>query len=599
MKKKIFVLPLLAIVCSTLAGCSEKKESSIKLFYAYSNENLLSDLDYFDINTDEDQYLKFKDRDYTLRMHTAKGETEAIQLMIHTTEYIDEFDFELPDLVSEEGNIISHNNLEVFAEWYQFTTGTNEVSSYKGYYPDAIVPLENYKWRRMNYIQENRNQGLYFKLSTTYETAPGFYKGNGKLTLDKKKYDIPFEVTVYDIEMPEEVHARTAYGLWYDQLVYGEKTNSLEMQEAYYDFMVERRISPLEMPPAKTNTPEVFAESVYERIANNPKITTTRIPILTGSFGDGTIVRDYLQALINKNLALRAAGDNTTDLFKKVIFYIDDEPTAQRADLMKMHDKFIYETKLELIGQLSAYPDLQNSFLKINNIVTTPYYKDYVATEELGGVQTWCPQYIEFQLPSQRQAYRERQASADRSCGEEVWWYGCMGPISPYPSYHLDANLLNAQIISYMQFDYHIDGRIYWSVNYYSKLVGEKQINSRDLWYDPISYLRTAGDGYMLYPGVEFGVFGPISTLRFETVLAGNEDAEYLYMIEQHIDDYNEAKGTNLDVRVLLHDRFARLYKNMIPIDDHDVFDNVRLEIVQLLEDMNHNRDVAIQSLIG
>ncbi|MCQ3035818.1 MAG: DUF4091 domain-containing protein, partial [Bacilli bacterium] len=261
-------------------------------------------------------------------------------------------------------------------------------------------------------------------------------------------------------------------------------------------------------------------------------------------------------------------------------------------------DKIIFDLKKELCEQLKDYPDLYESFTHIENLVTIQYTDELVATNEEGGVECWCPQFQHFQTPENRELYKQRMVSNDRDFGEHVWWYGCMDPQTPYPSYHLDADLLNSRLIKYMQYDYEIQGNIFWNVCYYSKYT-RGFTTSRDIWHDPISWANCAGDGQLVYPGVTYGIDGPITTLRMESILAGNEEYEYQWLIEQKVNEYNTQKGTSYNVRELLQKYYKRLYKNVIAYDSDEEFDAVRLELLDVLETLNHDLDAGMAKLLA
>ena len=595
MKNKSLLLVAVACMCTSLVGCKQtkKEETKNKIWFAYSTENLLGDKNYFDGEEMNERYQK---RDKTLRFSCIKNENEAAQLMITADEYISSFDFELPDVSGPKGTI-SKDHFSVVAAYYMNIDYSNEKTASSGYYPDALIPLSNYKFRRMNFIDKGHNQALYINLKTDKDTLSGEYKGTGKLHLNDSVIDIPFEVTVYDVTLPDAVHQNSAFGLWYDQTIKGEMNNySTEMDSIYYEFLVDKRISPREMPPALTSSFDDFVESFTEMVAKNDRVASARIPIDTYNFSASN-VELILQKMIDKNLELRASGDNETNLFAKSFFYMDDEPYPEVFETVRLHDKTIFDTKKLLCSQLYSYPDLYESFTKIPNVVTREYLSELVATNTKGGVQTWCPLATFFQTPENRALYRQRQESTDRDFGEHVWWYTCCDPISPYPNYHLDANLMYTRMVTYMQYDYNIEARIFWDTNYYSKYSRGDTL-SRDIWTDPISWQLCAGDGMLMYPGYTFGIYGPITTQRLENILASNEEYEYLWMIDQKVQEYNELKGKHYVTNELLNKYYSRLFTNVIANTDTDNFENVRLELLTLLETFYADLDKGMGILL-
>ena len=594
MKNNHILLIAIASMCISLVGCkANKTKSENKIWYAYSTENLISDKDYFDEENNSEIYAN---RDKTLRFSCLKNENEGAQLMITAGEHISSFDFELPDVTGSNGTI-SKENFSVSAAYYMNIDYSNEKYASSGYYPDALIPLSNYKFRRMNFIDKGRNQALYINLKTDKDTPAGEYKGTGKLHLNDEVIDIPFEVKVYDAVLPDAVHQNSAFGLWYNETVKGELDNySPEMDVIYYNFLVDKRISPREMPPALTQTFDAFVESFTEMVVSNERVASARLPIDGYNFSPAN-VESILQKLITKNLALRAAGNNDINLFEKAFFYIDDEPYPDVFELVKYHDKTIFDVKKLLCSQLYSYPDLYESFTRIPNVVTREFLNELVATNTEGGVQTWCPLMTFFQIPENRALYRQRQSSTDRDFGEHVWWYTCCDPISPYPNYHLDASVMLARVLRYMQYDYNVEAMIFWDTNYYSKYSRGETLD-RNIWTDPISWQLCAGDGMLMYPGYTFGINGPITTQRLENILASNEEYEYLWMIDQKVQEYNELKGKHYIANELLNKYYERLFTDMIANTDTDNFENVRIELLNLLESLYANLETGMDVLL-
>ena len=593
MKNKQLLSLLLVPMCISLTGCKTgSKTGDTHIWWSYAAENLISDWDYFDASLEENEpYMK---RDKTLRFNCMKNENEGVQLMISPNKYIQSFDFELPDVTGPNGTI-TKDNFSVAVAYYMNIDFSNERLCLSGLYPDALVPLNRYKARRLNYIEGGYNQALYINLKTNENTPAGEYKGTGKLIIDGETIDIPFEVNVYDATMSNANHIKSCFLIWYELIVNGEKKNAgPEMNQKYFDFLVTKRLSPGELPPELKTNNQVLVDNYFEKVAKDERVSAGRL-MSNGTYSKEN-ARDLLQRMINKSIQLRQQGDTTTNAFKKAFFYIDDEPGAERYEVVKQHDKELFELKKELAPQLASYPDLYESFTHMENIVTTPYNETLVATNEEGGVECWCPQAQNFQTPQSRELYKSRQNSTDRDFGEHVWWYVCNDPIMPYPNYHLDANVITAREFRYMHYNYGINGTLFWNVCYYCK---EKAnfVGPRDLWNDPISWESCAGDGMLVYPGLTFGINGPITTLRMENILAGNEEYEYLWMINQKVQEYNAAHGTDYEANTLLEKYYSKLYTNMISNLDVDALEEVRTELLSVIEALYRNLDDGMSML--
>ncbi len=157
-------------------------------------------------------------------------------------------------------------------------------------------------------------------------------------------------------------------------------------------------------------------------------------------------------------------------------------------------------------------------------MVTTAYNEDLLGSDTEGGVQAWCPQFQHWHTQKQRDEYYARQNTTDRLMGEEAWWYGCNNPKVPFPTYHLDDDLIGSRVLSWMQFDYDCDGNLYWCVN----------VSKDDMWEKAYA-IESAGEGNLTYPAVKFRQKAPLSTLRLESIRKGQEDYEYFWMMEHMI----------------------------------------------------------------
>ena len=598
-KKVVSLCSVLLIVASMLISCGKTPEpedpaavtDDVKLWWAYNTENFMQDSEY--------DY----DRDSTLRLYGIKGDVESIQLMITPEKDVLDYNFTMGDIATESGAVISSDHFEIYAEHYMSVMSSYNPNSFFGYYPDALVPMENYRFRRYNSINAGKNQGIWLNMNIPVDAQAGTYTGEGKLTLDGKEYAIPVELTVYNVTMPEEVHAQSSYLIWYDFVASGEGDASPEMYESYFWFLANKRIMSDLPGPHVTNDYAAYADYVAENFAENPKIPCYGLPYAV-EFIDGVShlnedrVLDMLNQLADKNIELRQAGNDSIDLFKKAYYYLGsicDEPDSpEDFELVRESDLIITKAKFTVAERLNNYPDLKESLLSLKHIVTTSYSEEMIGTDTQGGVQTWCPKYRFFHTEAQRQDYIDRQNSQDRLMGENVWWYGCLDPRAPYPTYHLDDNLISSRVVSWMQYDYGIEGELYWCVNWYTSHTGV-----RDVWTDAETVPQTPGDGYLVYPGREFGVKGPISTLRLESIRESREDYEYLWLFEQKIEEYNRANGTAYDANALLGTYFDGLYEGTIPVRDSDAFHQKRLALLDAVEALCTDLNATVESLIN
>lgn len=596
MKKILSWILLVIMIAAVFAGCGKKtaeiteptliQPENATLWYGYNTERFMQDTLY----TEE-----MESRDYTLRMYGIRGDVESVQLMITPDEDVSVYRLEVNDLVNDQGKKLSKKKIEVFAQWYVNVEASYNTSAGYGYYPDALVPISVMEKQKLNTISAGMNQGIWINVTIPENTAPGLYQGICELQLDEEVYEIPMELTVYDATMPEEVHARSCFLIWYDCMERAEGSYSGPIAQAYYDLLIQKRIMPMFPESSITNNYDTFVTWVVNNVAENPKVSAYALPSASESDENGNLilsrskVMELLTKIAVKNVLLRQAGNGDIDLFQKAYYYIIDEPTGQALELVKVYDLILTECKFAVAdAYLKDYPDLYNSLVGLPHIVTTAYNEDLIGSDTQGGVHTWCPQFQFWQTQAQRDQYHERQNTTDRLMGEGAWWYGCNNPAAPFPTYHLDDELIAPRVLSWMQYDYGCEGNLYWCVNY----------SQADMWENAYEIGGAVGEGNLTYPASKFGLNAPLSTLRLESIREGCEDYEYFWMIEQMILQYNEAHSTDYDPEELMASLYEDLYDGMIPTrGEPELFMERRLAVLEILELMTADPASAIAKL--
>ena len=76
-----------------------------------------------------------------------------------------------------------------------------------------------------------------------------------------------------------------------------------------------------------------------------------------------------------------------------------------------------------------------------------------------------------------------------------------------------------------MAAEYDVIGNLNWGVNSYGE-------NTED-YYQYVGDQRARGEGYIFYPGAEYGIYGPVETLRLHTYRDGIEEFEFFYALKE------------------------------------------------------------------
>lgn len=587
-----------------IAGCSKESKVQMKdveLWSATNTQNIMRD----DPIPEEAKL--------SLSMEGMKGETESTQLMITPKNNVSSYHVEVSDLKTDKGDVISSENIEVFAEHYVETKNSSMKTPkttymYVGWYPDALVPIDRYEKRKENIISAGTNQGIWFNVNIPADAVSGEYEATVSLIVDEQSCEIPLTLKVYNLTIPEEMHTTSSFGLWYDYISYGEDgKSSKELSENYYWFMANKRVTPQTVPEDGYGTPEEFANYIVE-FAQNKIVSGYYLPYKSEDVDGMTVINkqyliDVLTAVINKNIDLWNSGDHKTDLLKKAYVYawkIVDEPKVTQAAQIKACDRIVTEAKNTVKPLLADYPELAESLNALKNVVSVISYDEVFAGDETtGGIQTWCTYVSELGVGSVEKVLKTRVSESTRSNKESIWWYHCADPGNPYTSFFTDDNLISTRTITWMQKAKDVSGYLYWCTNFYRKcesFAGGSYV-TRNVWEDPNTFETRNGDGQLIYPGSRYGLDTPISTLRLESTREANEDYELLWMFENQIEVLNQKYNKQYDSEKILNTYYSRIFDGVVPKTDSEEFRAVRSELLQLLDDMYNNPEEAMTIL--
>ncbi|MCQ2603238.1 MAG: hypothetical protein MJ193_04850, partial [Clostridia bacterium] len=384
-------------------------------------------------------------------------------------------DFELQNGTGK----IDKSNIEVLAERYievkAPSSQSKQAAMFSGWYPDALVPIDAYIATRENKIKSGNNQGIWINVSIPCDAVAGNYIANCTLTLDGIDVNVPIEVKVFDIAMPENNNVKTAFAIWFDQIGKGEIYEDedgypIDWDEIYYEFLLSKRITPLtsltlSSTPSESNYNTLVNEIV--RLTRDKRVACFDLPYGQEGHPDyGKVINKstmvgLLTAMAEKNMELVDGGEDI-NLFEKAFYYfgsIIDEPSVSKLDAVKYCDLCVTQAKQEVAVLLADYPELQASLLAMQHVITTKVSDAFAGNETEGGVQTWCCEaqnYTKTDLLS----IKERQESTERySQGEGFWIYTTCNSNNPYPSLQLDDTLLSRRVIYWMMNNYDMMAR--------------------------------------------------------------------------------------------------------------------------------------------
>lgn len=561
MKKTISFIMAMFLVFPILASCNGQsaKSENVKVYTLLASEKYMQDEE---ITFDESNELSF------IGM---KNEIQSAQVMFNSNKQVNEFDLITADLLHSDGSSkIEKANVSVYAEGYVNAYSpffqSEEYVSLAGWYPDSIIPLDRYKTRKEDRVAAGNNQALWIDISIPADATPGDYTATFKLEVNDTVKELDVSLKVYDLTMPDAVHNPSAFDIWYEYIANGEGSNmDADTYDRYYEYLWTKRLN-CEYLPTKYNSDfNVWLDKI-EELAVNEKCTVYCFklgdlyieqdkicPKITGTYTDAQIAAEKIrikdgfkqkfQAILDRNLSLRKKEATAQiDLFDKLGIYYEDEPPAgsTRMKSVRIICELINTAKKEIIAENAAafaeHPDLLVSFEDVDEFCPSNYMNDGLFVSEYpeghekagqpnyelsDGLTHWCPEMYKYNEEAFRKTSDERLA-----LGEKVWWYLCVSN-TPKPSYYVESQPLNIRMQQWMQYDYGIQGVLYWETVHWSL--------DRDNYTDLTYYNYGCGEGILLYPGVRYGMKEPISSWRLENIRLGQQDYELFYMLNEYL----------------------------------------------------------------
>ena len=214
--------------------------------------------------------------------------------------------------------------------------------------------------------------------------------------------------------------------------------------------------------------------------------------------------------------------------------YWFDEPAPDDYDFVRQGMKDLHEADPRLRRMLTEQPE-----------------------EELYG-------YVDIWMPVLSR-YDHETAQARRKEGDEIWWYICTGPKTPYPNNFIDHPAIEPRIWFWMTWENDVTGCHIWRLNYWhGRLVYQDELQNP--YDDPMSYVSGYGrepgfvgywgngDGRIIYPPNRHPnendrkyLSGPVNSVRWELIREGIEDYEYFWLLHKKI-EMLEQEGTHADL---------------------------------------------------
>ena len=559
---------LAAGMAFSAGACNEEKggNNNISVWTADSTVRINRDKDYG------------RESDLSFRIAMTRNEYESAQVILTPEKEVSSYSVTLSDLTSAEGKTLSKENFSVYNQKYLNVTNQSDgFSTGFGWYPDALLPMETAEKYGENTIAAGENQGLWITCYCPKDQAAGPYNGTFTVHCDGQDFEVKASVTVYDYTLTDDITAKSAFAI-NRAFMNASGDDSLEHYKAAYDMLLEYRLAGINLPTLVENT-DYYLEAVREYYDKTPSYSVPYTIVYNSAANDQDMDYDKFKATLTA-LAEISLQDEKNYLDKAYLYLgsLIDEPTmggtvdravriAHQVEIAKEELASEMERDSSYSGALGA--EIIDAVRNFPHIVTNRYTDELYNDGE--GVKYWVPLFDDFNSVARQELYE--------NSGVEYWWYGCIGPNNPFPTYQLDDYLITSRIVSWMQKDYGASGNLFWDTCFWVEYRDGTYTRKDPYTASPEHFPGDNGDGFLFYPGTKYGI-GPVASIRLHSIRDGLEEYEILNKLEENY----AAKGYDADG--ILQTLYKKLYSNAQVngevMEDTSIFSETREELMTL-----------------
>lgn len=426
-----------------------------------------------------------------------------------------------------------------------------------GDYPDLLLPMDVAERYGENTVKSGATGAVWLDVAVGRKCKPGVYKGFIEVATNGEKAEVDFAVEVLSAEIGDDVTVKTVFTTNARHMEHNEGERTQKMFDAYRKMLWEHRLCQTGLLVNEQSDSDCagYCAAAYAFIRSGG--STVNIP--TGDvkkedgqyYFDRQVVYNHLKALAEYSLK------TGIDLVSRAVFYdwrIDEPFGCNYPEYKVARSVHVFTDVLKKVAaecEKNAKFDTKLGKRVIASVLSVPHIiTDYAdrnfyplkpKTDESGNPYEYdlkqvalCPKFDGYDTEELRERYKEQK---------EKWWYGCNAPGSPYPSYHIDGGAWSGRIVGWLMARFGIVGNLYWVTNISTEInTTGKPLFLDDPYGTAHRGFGANGDGVILYPGKNYGVFGPLACVRLKQIRAGNEDYELIKALKEGY----AAKGKDL-----------------------------------------------------
>ena len=558
----------------------------------------------------------YEKQDAEIYLSMMKDETEGTQLVITAGQDISSYELVEAELSDGKGNTISTDQIDVYHQKYvlidKMFNINNMIYRAGDRLPDMLLPMETAVEYQENTVKKGENQGITVEITTNSDTVPGIYSGVFTLKMDGKTKKIPATVEVWDIEYEGRRTFQSCFLIYRGRLAQGEYGATDEMMDAYVRTLLKYKVNSdyVQRKDLGYNNIENFTDYIEEYFEDD-NFNSIVIPVhINFPFEHNNSDADASIQYINELVKICTPETNYMDyayIYPSGYDEADISKTKKDDAIRVFRDGGDYQLMLqravreceEALNALQAEygksfrQQVEQSILNIPAIFTNVnFVEEYVG--ELNSV--FCPYLNLFGDDILAQKY---QASAEERTNGDLWAYTCVGPINPYPTFHLDDFNLGTRVSGWMEKKYKINGYLYWAVNLYEPS-GIHDAEDFIYPYDtPDRASNCPGDGFLLYPGKYYGSDSPFASLRLVNYRDSMDDYDMLCVYENLLNERAAAYGTSVNFDDYVNDLYLSIFDDAIYYQDDALVYEARAELAKRILELKNSDGLLIKSEIS
>ena len=488
--------------------------------------------------------------DWEPQLHAAKGEWEALQVIVSgAPEDVQGVLLASTSLKGPDGAFIPAPVL--LREHYVAVTKSSELAPLPtGDYPDALVP-QTFPWQPLPSLRRV-NQPFWVDVYVPPDATPGDYTGKVTATLATgQKLSQDFKLHVWNFELPRLPAMKSSIFMVWRRIakIHGFNPDASRAEpklqrilNAYYDMLVDNRLSPHEVWQAYPDADNPLGEKSYAQIER--ALVEHLLQRQAGTIG--------LPLWPTWPLADPLGLDRQAAMEYVVRYYRICEKLGCASRLYKIFGELDEPNDMKAYSQVRAwgrfFHEIHDKYgVKVPLTVTEQPTPDNPAWGSLtDAVDIWVP-HVSSVWTDMEAANGPREIPKRIAAGQEVWTYTALVQAPDEwkvshgrpkkilagqpPVWLTDYPAINYRILGWLMPRYGITGLTYWDTSYWRN-------DNHDVWQNAGTYPHDNGDvyngdGFLIYPAREGreGFEGPVASIRLKWLRECADDYDYLHLL--------------------------------------------------------------------